>query len=91
MIAHVYDLLPGDVVTSGERAATHIAHLAHPYYQDLQLVVWRLDDGTISLDALHIRQEVGELAPIKDWAERRQRLRHALTGEHLRAPDAHDG
>jgi hypothetical protein len=75
---HVYDLLPGDEVTNGPMSAVHIDHLPHPYWRDLQLVIWRLADGTISLDALDIRQEVGELTPAR-WDERRERLRRALT------------
>jgi hypothetical protein len=45
----------------------------------LQLVIWRLSSGRWSLDALHMRQEVGQQAP-STAAERAVRLRDALTG-----------
>lgn len=80
---HVYDLLPGDEVTvPGLASAVHIAHLPHPYYPALELVIWRLADGTVSLDALDMQQEVGELTPAA-WPERRDRLRRALAPESL--------
>jgi hypothetical protein len=76
-MARVADLLPGDLVTQGEHSAVHIAHQTHPYWTNLQLVIWRLDDGTISLDALDIRQDVGEITPA-DWPARQARLLHAI-------------
>lgn len=70
-------LQPGDVVRSGELVACHICHLDHPLYPGLQLVIWRMTDGSWSHDALLAVQETGELDPATD-AQRKERLRVAL-------------
>ena len=79
MTVRVLDLLPGDKVTNAAMTAVHITHVGHPYYPDLQLVIWRLHDGTVSLDALAIVQDVGDLVP-QQWHDRRATLLAALTG-----------
>ena len=57
----VHDLVPGDlVVKESVGSATFIAKGPHPKYPGLQLVIWKLEDGTWSLDALRWNQEVGE-------------------------------
>lgn len=62
MITTVNELRPGDLVTqSGVGSAIFIASGTHPKYPGLRLVIWKLDDGTWSLDALRWNQEVGEL------------------------------
>jgi hypothetical protein len=43
-------------------------------------VVWRLDDGTVSLDALRPDQHVGDALASSDSAARQARLRDALSG-----------
>jgi hypothetical protein len=57
----VNKLRPGDLVTMGYRSAVFIARDDHPGYPGFQLVIWRLDDGTISADALLAHQEVGKV------------------------------
>lgn len=79
MSALVNDLQPGDMVTLGGMSAVFIARTDHPLWPVLQLVVWRLDDGTASFDALSPDQEVGELAPATR-AERYDRLVDAVRG-----------
>jgi hypothetical protein len=56
----VGELSSGDVIRSRGREAIYIAQCRHPLYRSLQLVIWRLSDGSISLDALDWRQDVGE-------------------------------
>jgi hypothetical protein len=74
----VADLTPGDLVThdSGE-SATFLARTRHPLWPHLELVVWRLADGSWSHDALHISQYIGQIQPADIFA-RNQRLRTAL-------------
>ena len=75
----VNDLLPGAVIVNGDRSATFIARCWHPLYMGFMLVIWRLDDGTVSLDALTPEQEVGQqVAASED--ERVEALRAALSG-----------
>lgn len=59
----VSELRPGDVVILFLRQGTFISSSPHPNYPGLSLVIWKLDDGTWSLDALAYHQEVGELIP----------------------------
>lgn len=60
----VRDLVPGQVVEHGMRSATYIASCPHPIpaYRSsgLLLVIWRLDNGDVSLDALLPQQDVGQ-------------------------------
>jgi hypothetical protein len=77
--ARLLDLIPGDEVTLAGRSAVFIARTDHPLYSILDLVIWRLDDGSWSHDALDPRQEVGEVTP-SDLATRIGRLRSALGG-----------
>jgi hypothetical protein len=74
-MARVLDLLPGEIVHQGEEYATFIAAMKHPVYQGLRLVIWKLQDGTWSLDALSIYQVVGTVEPssIVDRWDRIQR------------------
>lgn len=60
------DLVPGmqfEDVSRGRGLNTFIASCPHPYYPGLQLVIWRLCDGALSLDALSAIQELGECVP----------------------------
>lgn len=62
----VLDLMPGmqfEDVARGNGLNTFIARTPHPYYPGLDLVIWRLCDGELSLDALHPMQELGECVP----------------------------
>jgi hypothetical protein len=78
--ARVMDLSPGDLVTSFRRSACYIQSCAHPLFdRPLQLVIWRLDDGSWSHDALSPEQVVGQVRPAT-LAERQERLRRALFG-----------
>jgi len=60
-MAIVHELRPGDEVTLGDQKALFIASGIHPKYKALRLVIWKLTDGTWSLDALRWNQEVGEI------------------------------
>lgn len=71
----VVDLRPGDVVRlSGGPSGIFISSVRHPVHPTLQLVVWRLEDGTWSHDALDARQVVGDRDDVDD-DERGRRLR----------------
>lgn len=64
----VLDLTPGmqfKDVSRGNGLNTFIARCPHPYYPGLDLVIWRLCDGELSLDALSPMQELGECVPAK--------------------------
>ncbi len=78
-MTYVHELRPGDLVDLTLRSATFVAQTAHPLYPGLQLVVWRLDDGSWSHDALSPQQYVGE-ARATTLAEAHERLRAALLG-----------
>lgn len=72
----VRDLKGGDVVELGDRSATFIGRSDHPKFIGLALVIWKLDDGSFSFDALAYRQEVGEvISSSVDW---KLRLKNAL-------------
>jgi hypothetical protein len=75
----VCDLKPGDVVEQPFGSATFIAHAAHPLYMALRLVVWQLDNGTYSFDALELGQEVGKRKEM-GFRERLLNLHQALKG-----------
>jgi len=77
MIAVVQDLLPGNTVRLGGQSAVHISHSDHPKYPGFQLVIWKLNDGTWSLDALFDTQEVGEMEDETD-EERWEALQKAF-------------
>jgi hypothetical protein len=78
-MATVNDLEPGDKVTlpGGEISGVFIARQAHPHYQGLMLVVWRLSDRSMSYDALRGEQEVGEVERSTD-REKGRRLLNAM-------------
>lgn len=62
-MARVEHLQPGDILpgpTTMQPTATFITATPHPLFPGLQLVIWRMDDGTTSLDALAATQEVGQ-------------------------------
>ncbi len=76
----VADLIPGDIVdVPVAGAGTFVARCQHPIWPHLQLVIWRLADGTWSLDALDARQYVGHARPA-NHLDRDLALRHALLG-----------
>lgn len=84
----VSELQPGDLVRLptpahiGPSEATFIASTVHPIWAHLQLVVWRMPEGSPiewSHDALDARQDVGDAIPATP-DERSDRLRAALTG-----------
>jgi hypothetical protein len=78
----VRDLVPGDVVWREEMPgveATFVARTDHPIWPRLQLVVWKINDGSWSHDALSIDQEVGSVtltAPEERLASLRRALLH---------------
>lgn len=86
----VRELVPGDLVILPAASpalpdrAVYIAQTAHPLYRGLQLVIWRMPDGGLSLDALSPAQYVGEAQTgplgVPGDGEREQRLRQALHG-----------
>lgn len=73
----VSELEPGAVVRLGNRSATFVVRTVHPIWPALQLVVWKLDDGTWSHDALDAEQYVGDAVP-SDEETRLTNLRTAL-------------
>lgn len=79
-MAKVIDLQPGDRVVNGGRTAVFIARTRHPAWPALELVIWRLCDETICLDALRIQQEVGKVIPVTSPAEQRDQLLSAICG-----------
>jgi hypothetical protein len=85
-MATVMELLPGDEVSvvapEGAKTAVFVAETAHPLWPSLRLVVWRLDSGEWSHDALSALQEVGTVRPSSS-AERVERLRAALLGRDV--------
>lgn len=72
-MSHVWNLTPGDVVNGH----TFVQRAPHPLYRTLQLVIWRMADGSWSHDALDQLQYVGDAEPASG-DERRERLRAAL-------------
>lgn len=78
-LTRVSELLPGDLVSQGGMQAVFITHCPHPVWPRLRLVIWRLDDGGWSHDALDADQDVGEAAPATS-EERQHRLRAVLGG-----------
>lgn len=76
-MAEVQHLLPGDVVALGDRQAVYVSRCQHPLWPSLQLVIWRMDDGSWSPDALDANQDVGTVLAVAP-EQRRNRLRHAL-------------
>jgi hypothetical protein len=64
-------------VTQAGRSAVYVAQAEHPLYAGLRLVVWKLDDGSWSHDALRPDQDVGEAAVTVPY-QRVLRLRRAL-------------
>lgn len=77
----VRDLRPGDLVRlnpDNPGAIVAATVTGHPLYERLALVVWRLHDGTWSLDALSWDQDVGEINPPTNLTHRRQRLEEAF-------------
>lgn len=76
-MTRVIDLLPGDLVTVDHESAVYIAQARHPLWPSLQLVIWRMENGSWSHDALSPAQDVGRAAP-STAEEREQRLRRAL-------------
>lgn len=78
-MAKVAGLLPGERITLGTTSAIYIAQTAHPVYPGLQLVLWRMDDGTWHHDALNALQDVGEPEPATP-EEREENLRRLWTG-----------
>jgi hypothetical protein len=73
----VDELIPGDRIQVLGRTSTYVGRLSHPIWKHLQLVIWRMDDGTWSHDALDIRQEVGSIQPTTP-EQRMQCLKQAL-------------
>jgi hypothetical protein len=47
-------------------SGTFIASCDHPLFDGFTLVIWKMEDGTWSHDALLATQEVGEVVPGED-------------------------
>jgi hypothetical protein len=75
--ARVIDLRPGDEVRLSGVQAVYIGRTAHPLWPALELVVWRMGDGSVSFDALNAVQEIGEMLMVSR-PQRLERLRKAL-------------
>ena len=81
-------LTSGSVIElSGSRKrATCISVMEqHPVWPQLSLVVWILDDNTVSLDALHPAQEVGTEVEILN----RDQLKALMVGRHSNGDKRH--
>jgi len=77
-VSTVKELLPGDLVTSGDARAVFITSCPHPVWEELRLVIWRMEeDGSIRVDVLKPDYEVGDVGPIEP-AARAGRLADAL-------------
>lgn len=79
MNVSVNGLQPGDIVSMAGLSATFVQQAEHPIWPGLQLVIWRLPDGSWSHDALDPRQVVGERVEQSD-EQRHESLRLALLG-----------
>lgn len=75
----VSELEPGQQIINPIDGSTpcFIVAFAHPYYDGLAQVVWRMPDGTSSFDALSWHQDVGEPVPASE-SERVTNLRDAI-------------
>ena len=78
----VNDLQPGDEVRlfGIEITGVFIAKAPHQRYPGLELVVWKLSDGTWSYDALSPEQDIGYITP-SAGEERGARLLNAFIEE----------
>jgi len=77
----VMDLRPGDRIDMPAvgMSAVFIAQCPHPVWSHLQLVVWRLSNGEMSLDALAAGQVVqGVLDRTVNPVERIERIKRAI-------------
>ncbi|MGH3834082.1 MAG: hypothetical protein ACRDSF_00035 [Pseudonocardiaceae bacterium] len=76
----VQALIPGAVIQLMEsKKATCIGVIEqHPVWPQLCLVIWILDDGSVSLDALHPKQDVGKEVGILN----RDSLKELMVGRH---------
>lgn len=79
-MTRVSELSPGNVVENFGRSAVFVAQTEHPIWPHLRLVIWKMDDGSWSHDALDARQDVGQLKPWDEPDERMATLRFALLG-----------
>jgi hypothetical protein len=73
----VEKLQPGDVVIHSsltDERGCYIQQAIHPVWPHLRLVIWRMEDGAIYLDALDSRQVVGVVVEKVD-------VRGALLGD----------
>lgn len=75
--SRVIDLLPGDYVTQAGQSAVYIMQSPSLFYRGLQLVAWRLEDGSYSFDNLSPIQVVGMVKRSTEM-DRRLRLEAAL-------------
>lgn len=55
------DIESGTTVTNGGMSATLMCQQPHPHFSGFQLAVWVLEDGTVTFDALHPQQDVGQV------------------------------
>lgn len=79
MAVTVAELAPGDRVTLGGMSATYVQQAPHPLWPHLRLVLWHMDDGSWSHDALAAAQEVGDLVP-SGYESRMARLSAVFLG-----------
>lgn len=75
----VCDLVPGDTVVLNGTPAIFITRTQHPLWPQLELVIWRLPDGSWSHDALSVDQFVGQAQPA-DVFSRKAALQRAVLG-----------
>jgi hypothetical protein len=81
----VSELVPGMQFTHvpmfGDKPVTFITQCPHPLYHGLQMVIWKMPDGSWSHDALRSDQVLpaGEVIP-SNHGERYTNLRMAILG-----------
>jgi hypothetical protein len=83
-MARIEELIAGDQVTQGGMVGIFICRMKHPLYDGLDQVIWYLPlESRYSFDALHFRQEVGEVTPSTqtDRVERLQTFLRPQVGE----------
>lgn len=80
MATRIMDLQPGDVfrmpdlgLGDGQKEGIFVGRLDHPLYGNLQLVLWRMADGTWHHDALSAFQELDHMGEVLEVTPKERR------------------
>lgn len=68
----------------GTRAIFLMRVQPHPLYPGLVLIIWKMDSGNYSFDALGPRQDVGNLVGRNDPTARAERLMRMFDNEFFK-------